>query len=590
MNNAGIRINAGWNDQIWYGNIFGDIQNPYLTHTQPYDFNGVVVIGSDKTSIKDNEFGQAAIGVLMLNTSKTSGYIGFGTIGNKFLENKYGIGTNGSNINLKVRCNLWHTSDFICNNPGSIPVCWINGGTSILPPQQGSSGINPKKPAGNEFNTWDFDGPDKRISSQFPYVYYHHNQTGDLSTIPIPTSATITLFDNGIAKTTASCPSLARTTTELRDALDSLEVIQDSLLIKKEEIEEWIDSVNTESLISAINDSIISSENLRDSLLNNSPLDDQVLIALMNRFDKLEEEDFEMVMNMNLPISNEVISDYLNVLLAISDTRIVDSLTKKQGDNPFVYTLFGIQRELENIRNENFSYIYDLADYYIENDSIDQYMDLMESVDDIYFKMSVIGIYLNDGQTAIVNEKLSAINDSTEAYLDWKNIILMISNLSDSGKTVFSMDSTMKSMVFEIASKTEPTMAVMNAISIMRLVYGMEFNNFTMDFGYEESRMANANELKPVKQNITENRIYNVFPNPAKDRIFIQRMGSSSDEAIKVVLTMTDITGRLVAHEINFINKSHIEMDVTNLKAGFYLISIEDSYGISESHKLILEK
>jgi PKD repeat protein len=592
-NNAGIRINAGWNDKVWDENEFGNMQDPYVAandHDQPFDYNGVSVWGSDNTSIRDNKFGQASIGVLMVNTSATSGYIGYGSMGNTFHENKIGLGTSGANPTLRVRCNYWHTSDFICANPAQIPMCWMNGGNAALPPQQGQAGTNTRRPAGNEFNTNAPFGPDRRISSGFPYSYFHHNQTGSLSTIPLPTTTSISLYNNGIAKTSLSCPSFSMNVTELRTSMDSLEVIHDSLLIELESIEELIDGGNTEYLISAVQDTAMSSENLRDSLMNNSPLSNQVLISLMNRGMVMAEEDFESLMNLNLPVSTEVLPDYLGMLAGINDTNIVNSLIRKQSDNPSVLTLFGINRSLEMVKIENYAFIYELADYYLENDSIDQYMDLMESVDDIHFKMNLVCVYLNNGQTSIVNELLSAINDSSESYVDWKSIIVMIKNLADSGKTVFSMDSTMKSMVLQIASKSEPTMAVMNAISIMRLVYGMEFDNFLLDFGSNESRIAQIIEQDIVKQNKTENYYYKVYPNPARNRIYVKRIGKTSDDVIKVVLKITDITGRLVAQEINFKNESQIEIDVTHLNAGFYFISIENGFGIFESHKLILEK
>lgn len=53
--------------------------------------------GSDKTSIRDNNFGQAAIGILMAGTSNTLGFIGYERSGNTFYENKFGIGSLGNN-------------------------------------------------------------------------------------------------------------------------------------------------------------------------------------------------------------------------------------------------------------------------------------------------------------------------------------------------------------------------------------------------------------------------------------------------------------------------------------------------------------
>ncbi len=167
----------------------------------------------------------------------------------------------------------------------------------------------------------------------------------------------------------------------------------------------------------------------------------------------------------------------------------------------------------------------------------------------------------------------------------------MIKSRTDSGRTVFSMDSTMLSLVIEIASKNEPTMAMMNAISIMRLVYGVEFNNFALDFGNAESRFAHLHEKKePIINDSVKSKLYNVFPNPAKDRIFIKRIGGATGDAVKVDLKLTDITGRLLWQESNIKNGSKMEINVSNMNSGLYFIFIEDGNGKIESHKVIIEK
>ncbi|MBL0343507.1 MAG: PKD domain-containing protein [Bacteroidetes bacterium] len=518
--NAGIRLNAGWNDRIWDINEFGDIKLPYVLHTQPYDFNGILVWGSDNTSIKDNNFGQAAIGILMGGTSNTAGFIGYASFGNSFIENKIGIGSFSNNQTLRIRCNYWHTSDIICTDPGFKPTCWLHGGAGTLPAQQGQSGPNAKKPAGNEFNLFSINSPLKIIGSGYPYVYHHHNQSNGQSTIPYIGSSNITLSDNLIGKTSASCPSFSLNNNEMRVAIDSLEIIRDSLTAIKTELIAILDGGNTEDLLRIINDTILSEVNITDSLIINSPLSDVVLTELILRMDSIDERNFELIMNKNLPVSNDVYPYFQNFISNFNDTNIYNSLLSRQGYNSGTFTVFGIEREIESNKIESYSIIYDLLDYYSDNDSISEYVALLASEDNIYFKMNLIGTLLHFEQNSTVYELLDAITDSSESYLDWKNIILMLTNLSDSGKTVFSMDSTMKSMVMQIANKNEPTMAVLNAISIMTLVYGKEYNNFNFDTDSELSRMTSNQDITNFPKSQLVN--YKIYPNPAKNRIFIE--------------------------------------------------------------------
>ncbi len=65
---------------------------------------------------------------------------------------------------------------------------------------------------------------------------------------------------------------------------------------------------------------------------------------------------------------------------------------------------------------------------------------------------------------------------------------------------------------------------------------------------------------------------YNIYPNPATDLIHIQNENGSLRK-----VEMFDVTGRLVLEEMYLSNQTSIELNISMLKSGYYLIKLTDS-------------
>jgi hypothetical protein len=76
-----------------------------------------------------------------------------------------------------------------------------------------------------------------------------------------------------------------------------------------------------------------------------------------------------------------------------------------------------------------------------------------------------------------------------------------------------------------------------------------------------------------------------IRPNPATDKVYIDFIPDGSAESI---VTVYDVTGKLVTnYTVNYMNGS-IEMDIRNLKEGFYYVTLtENGSGMVRSGKLI---
>jgi hypothetical protein len=83
------------------------------------------------------------------------------------------------------------------------------------------------------------------------------------------------------------------------------------------------------------------------------------------------------------------------------------------------------------------------------------------------------------------------------------------------------------------------------------------------------------------KEDFSELRVY---PNPAKNKIFIE---SSKHNENEVSVTILTITGDQMI-KLRFRNQSQMEMDITKLLSGVYLVKIQTREG-TEVKKLVVE-
>jgi photosystem II stability/assembly factor-like uncharacterized protein len=81
-----------------------------------------------------------------------------------------------------------------------------------------------------------------------------------------------------------------------------------------------------------------------------------------------------------------------------------------------------------------------------------------------------------------------------------------------------------------------------------------------------------------------EKSIFSLYPNPANDKV---KIFTGSQLNNKILITIFTPAGQNILH-FKYENQNSIELDVSMLKSGWYLLTIESSLGV-ESKKLIIE-
>lgn len=117
-------------------------------------------------------------------------------------------------------------------------------------------------------------------------------------------------------------------------------------------------------------------------------------------------------------------------------------------------------------------------------------------------------------------------------------------------------------------------------------VISIQYSSGSSSFGPIDNFSAevNSNSVLGLIENSASAKI-NIYPNPVTDKLKIELDNSSFNKSLNV--SVTDLNGKIIK-ENNFIYESNTEINVSDLKAGFYILNIS-SGGVSYNKKFVKE-
>lgn len=101
-------------------------------------------------------------------------------------------------------------------------------------------------------------------------------------------------------------------------------------------------------------------------------------------------------------------------------------------------------------------------------------------------------------------------------------------------------------------------------------------------FYFDDFRVL-VNYTTSIDENELQNT-FNIYPNPASTYLQINTNFQSNNNTVEIF----NQTGQIVAREN--INASNSSIDISNLAAGIYIISLVDNNGNSKRKKLIINR
>ncbi|MBI4945626.1 MAG: PKD domain-containing protein [Bacteroidetes bacterium] len=635
-NYPGINIEGSQSADLISGNFFNPSVIPIPSGANA-QADGIRLSNSSGFKIYGNNFNILFRGIQVYNSGVGGGNIGFPG-GNSFTQCHTSIlafTSNASNIGnpkLQIKCNNFDNhlpqyyndaplTDANISSAGALADQGVNTSTTDPDPNKD------KKPAGNEFlqvrNPPDPPNDKNQISADHHYVYYRHNRDANkqLKILPNQTNSPkfITIANTGVDKKISSCdpyPCLCQPNCCHLMQLSTQAVQLQTLKQSYNTVFATLDKGQTAQLLAAIgqagnvllrlaapgnnaktkhgihDDDDHDGKNnqckdlpdpgeLKELLIRNSPLSDEVLISFITRKCETPPGIFKEVMMPNLPVSDTVLINALLPKIKTLPTGIANQIMDLQGNNSVYRTLTSIVRDINSTETQRAQALSEVIEYYVQADSLDKLTALLENEGTDYANQLLAGLYLADSNLTAASGKLNLLPNSTPADQAYINLNRMLITLGSEGKTVFAIDSAQEQLVRQIAAMPASCLARTNARAILLLVFNERFLEEIPSS--PQLRMAQNQEEIPTE--ITTETENSIYPNPANENAELHYQLSAGESG---TLDIFSIVGNKVASYPIPSTQEQFIIPVKSFQNGLYLYRFSVNGELMEEGKLVV--
>jgi len=507
-----------------------------------------------------------------------------------------------NNKHLAIKCNS-HFPDNVSYYQDN----WLNQGiAAFMPPfifftaslgdQLCSNSSNPQCLAGNTFNEF-FK---RHIESNITYNYYYPALASWIYLPTTTTNVSINGFPIAYPGDNLVCPHpIPIPSPTILPALsyqvppfnkvDSMKTEIITIKSRLDSINATVDQYgNTQLLLDAITAGG-SQRQLRDLLLDASPLSDTVLTVLMNE-DALNPAFFLQIMIHNTPVSNNLypqLMAYINEQLPPPFRQVIKVL---QGNNPFYTTPTTIKRELLYQEDVSIYLVNDLVNLLMDtnNNRFNDAIALLEHDQTDLSDYILFGTYVANGNYQEAETKLNALagNPYYNNFVILQNLLLP---LLEQGLTYADMDSTSLSFVEQLAHTCPPDPGVFTAKMIWYKLTGEWTPECPTDMGNRSLSQGEPYDNNNDVWNEEESGLWlgNNQPNPATDKTIIPY---GLPEEMNATLKITNIKGQVVKVIDMNPSENKIKLNTGNWAKGIYVYTLYlDKFPLI-SKKMVIQK
>ncbi|HBS89158.1 MAG TPA: hypothetical protein DEA97_21605, partial [Bacteroidales bacterium] len=566
-----------------------------ITIIQDNNYSGIYTINSSNFNIIDNDFYKWQYGIISNNSGYGGGNIGpEENLGNNFYYCRKGIITSLDQHLLKSRC-----SDFINEAPGgSNPYLmnWDNFGDladqGSLPYTPGPLGTpwvyNDRFAAGHEFYPYNR----KQIQSwNFEYNYFRHEKgltESELVSPVIPdvdeSEEAIFVHNTLIRKSENSClPILMQVEINQKEALlTDMEEYSTALNEQLIELRNSLDNGNTLLLLDAINGNIPAGQ-LKNLLIDNSPLSDEVILLLLEVY-PLSHGNFKNVMEKNLPVSDEIQKGFFEKIKEIP-VGIANQLVQLQATNQNPVTVANLERQIETVDGIILLIRSDLILDAVKNQDLQKAITLIEQKSEAsFYKQLLASIYLSMQDYTNAENWLDELSTDPH-YSQWIELIQGLMSLEQNDQSIYMLDNSTVDELFDF-SEVRPTEEV--AASAEGVLY--QLFGYVPDMIIPEGVSTRKMELtqKPEEVRNGENAYLGEnHPNPFSEYTYVPYYIPEGEQGI---LKIHSAEGVLIQqHNLNN-GKNELKIETKNWESGVYVYTLEVNDVVIESQKMILIK
>ncbi|MEO5642512.1 MAG: PKD domain-containing protein [Bacteroidia bacterium] len=556
--------------------IYSGIGDRILENKIPQGaFVGIGMSNSQAFFVNDNQVTNCLLGVTSANSGTMGGLIGRTNLGNTFTTCIHSTWLGGNNSFLQVHCNQYINS----TNPTVVIDSWKNFGP--LANQGFLPIVNDKDPAGNHFIIT--SPATNQISSTTLFDYYRHSAdiNGNSTVMTPDPSGVITtgnIINTGFQELNTSCdpypPHSNFSGLSVMDAgITALETEQTG-------IESLVDGNKTQDLLDAISSNMTSLQ-LQDYLIANSPLSDVVVLAYIARTGT-PPGNFENVIIPNSPVSREVRPFLLDYIVSLPDVNIDNIIAAQASSNR---TLSVVTDELQSSIGKRQSLYNNQQDLYLIGLGVDSTMQ-----DSIYLlldlqqteaaKEAIVASRLADENYPSAWLAIEELAPFTPEEIAEKSLLVLLYNIYSEERDVFQMDSSEIALVRTIAELPDMSIARTNARVILFAVFGEPLTP-EIDFD-KELRLAAPASAVVIS---TESFLGESYPNPATDEVNIACFVPEGSAAL---IKFYDMAGKLIHSEPVLSGNQYLTLGVKDWQAGVYMYELIVDNTITAHQKMVI--
>ncbi len=546
-----------------------------------------IAIGAQSSrayTINDNSIGDASlicpIGVVASSSGIMGGMIGYTNGGNLFTQCNYGVVTFGNNPFLQIHCNNHD------NQPGPTLVTnsWYNMMNSPLA-NQGRPALNltdDRAGAGNKF-IQTTPVTNEIFSGNIVFDYYRHNadQFGN-STIVTPTPIGVlnnaNVINTNVNETSTSCiPSPP--CTNCRTQLDQLDVQIAALETEKTEVSALIDGGQTQVLLDAIN-SNMSGGQLKNLLLANSPLSDQVLLAYIAK-NGTPPGLIKDVVVPNSPVSASVRPALYSKINSMPNGVKNQIIAAQSSSNR---TPAVVDAELQVVIGER-QFVYNQQQYfYADQFEVDttvkdsMYLLLLRENTEAS-KTTLASAYLADENYPAALNAINSLAPTNAEDQAEKDLLMLLYTIHSVGRNIYSMTFDEVQAVRNFANFSQDCPARASARVILFVVFGEPIE---MEFNPSANRISSENQTQETSEDVYLGECY---PNPANDKVSV---GYNIPEGSTGMVEVFDVNGKVIYSQTVQSDYHVIEIATAEWSSGMYLCRLIVNSEIIGEEKIVI--
>jgi len=135
-------------------------------------------------------------------------------------------------------------------------------------------------------------------------------------------------------------------------------------------------------------------------------------------------------------------------------------------------------------------------------------------------------------------------------------------NWQENNISPFYMSATEQDIIQTIAD--HHTRVAVQARAVMSYVFGLEYQQEVIDTGVYRL-------MEPLSENIAQNEVFSIHPNPVQNDLLISFDAALSEDA---ELHITDFTGKLIQKSYAIKDWTQVSIDISKLSSGIYILQI----------------